>query len=87
MQMMLEMLLNQHTKHADQQSNDQRDRKINEGQTTHNIVNFYLFFQLLVQSFQQVHKIIWNPEVLVLPLAQWMQCIQRNKGSTLTSAL
>lgn len=56
-QMMLKRLLNQQTKHADQQSDDRHDRKINEGQTTRNIVNFYLFFQLLVQSFQQIHKI------------------------------
>lgn len=54
--MILKTLLIQQTKCADQQSDDQHDRKINEGQTMYDIVNFHLFFQLFVQSFQQVHK-------------------------------
>ena len=49
-------LLVQQTKRADQQSHDQHNRKINKGQTMYDTVNFYLFFQLFVQSFQQVHK-------------------------------
>jgi len=52
------MLLILQSKHGDEQSNNQHSRMISEGQTTQNTVNFYLFFQLLVQSFQQVHKII-----------------------------
>lgn len=43
-------------KHADQQSDDRHNRKINAGQTMYDIVNFYLLFQLFVQSFQQVDK-------------------------------
>lgn len=54
--MILKTLLTQQTKRADQQSDDQHNRKINEGQTMYDTVNFYLFFQLFVQSFQQVHK-------------------------------
>lgn len=49
-------LLIQQTKCTDQQSNDQHNRKINEKQTTYDIVNYSLFFQLFLQSFQQVHK-------------------------------
>lgn len=54
--MILKTWLIQQTKCADQQSDDRHDRKINEGQTMYDIINFYLFFQLFVQSFQQVHK-------------------------------
>lgn len=47
---------------------------MNEGQTTYDIVNFYLFFQLFDQSFQQVHKsLTLNPKDLVLLLAQWIK--------------
>jgi len=42
----------QQTQRADQQSDDQPNRKIKEDQTMYNIVNFYLFFQLFIQSFQ-----------------------------------
>lgn len=66
-------LLIQQTKHANLQSNDQHNRKINERQTTYDIVNFYLFFQLFVQSFQQVHEsLTLNLKDLVLLLAQWI---------------
>lgn len=46
----------QQMKSANQQSSGQDNGKINEGQTMYGIVNFYLFFQLFVRSFQQVHK-------------------------------
>lgn len=52
----LKTLLIWQVKRGDQQSNDQHNRKLNEGRTMYNIVNFYLYFQLFLQSFQQVHR-------------------------------
>lgn len=43
-------------KSASQQSSVQHNGKINESQTMYAIVTFYLFFQLFVHYFQQVHK-------------------------------
>lgn len=46
----------QQMKIASQQSSGQHNGKINEGQTMQGIVTFYLFFQLLVQSFCKFTK-------------------------------
>lgn len=49
---------------ANQQSSGQDNGKINEGQTMYGIVNFHLFFQLFVWSFQQVDRsLTLNPKI------------------------